>query len=65
MEVFLTQQTIQMAVSTMNQEDIEKEYGPIQIVNSIDQALKDPSLTKRDWSAKQQLYSQVDALMLL
>jgi len=25
-----------MAVSTMNKEEIEKEYGPIQTVNSID-----------------------------
>lgn len=39
-----------MAVSTMDKDEIEKEYGPIQLLNTLEQAMKDLSLTKRDYS---------------
>jgi hypothetical protein len=54
-----------MAVSTMTIQDIEKEYGPVQVVNSIEQALKDESLTKRDFTNKQPLATEADALAIL
>ena len=37
-EVFLTQITLQLAVSGMTIEEIEREFGPIQVINTIEKA---------------------------
>jgi hypothetical protein len=36
------QETIQMAVCDMTQKQVEKEYGPITIVQGLTSAVKDP-----------------------
>jgi len=38
------QETIQMAVCDMTQKQVEKEYGPITIVQGLMSAVKDPQI---------------------
>ena len=48
----------------MKKEDIEREYGPIQIVQTIEQALKDDTLTKQDWKSLDKKQSNALAAVL-
>lgn len=43
-ESYYTQEAIQMACSDMKIEEIEREYGPIEVIRKLSEAVEDPAI---------------------